>query len=173
MGGHRVTTPPTVNCEHPFIHTCMFFISHYHNCYNGKIVTGSSSLEISVTKKFKKISKGNLPNVGMGGWMETLADKVHKQGDHIHPPIPTFGRFLLEIVLNFLFLLFLLRGTATHLRLMRHSRTYTDEWRPATSTLCSHDRKALELCRSYAAQNKAQKHYPQRIPWWLRFAALK
>ena len=30
----------------------------------------------------------------------------------IHPPIPTFGRFLLEIFLNFLFLLFLLRGAA-------------------------------------------------------------
>ena len=46
-------------------------------------------------KKFKKISKRNLPNVGMGGWMEALADKVHKQGEHIpqhatfHTTIPT------------------------------------------------------------------------------------
>ena len=34
-------------------------------------------------KKFKKISKRNLPNVGMGGWMEALVDKVHKQEEHI------------------------------------------------------------------------------------------
>ena len=34
-------------------------------------------------KKFKKISKRNLLNVGMGGWMDALADKVHKQGEHI------------------------------------------------------------------------------------------
>ena len=81
----------------------------------------------------------------MGGWMEALADKVHKQGEHIlqhcyiYPYIssndmhtrwhniciycylcrdgcvkcsnvlcgmcsPTFGRFLLEILLNFLYL---------------------------------------------------------------------
>ena len=26
------------------------------------------------------LSKRNLPNVGMGGWIEALADKVHKQG---------------------------------------------------------------------------------------------
>ena len=37
----------------------------------------------SRNKKFKKISKRNLPNVGMGGWMEALADKGHKQGEHI------------------------------------------------------------------------------------------
>ena len=34
-------------------------------------------------QKQEKISKGNLPNVGMGGWMEVVADKVHKQGEHI------------------------------------------------------------------------------------------
>ena len=28
--------------------------------------------------KFEKISKRNLPNLGMGGWMVALADKVHK-----------------------------------------------------------------------------------------------
>ena len=33
-------------------------------------------------EKLKKISKRNLPNVGMDGWMEALADKVHKQGEH-------------------------------------------------------------------------------------------
>ena len=37
----------------------------------------------SRNKKFKKISKRNLPDVGMGGWMEALAYKVHKQGEHI------------------------------------------------------------------------------------------
>ena len=37
----------------------------------------------SRNKKFKKISKRNLPNVGMGGWMEALADKGHKQGEQI------------------------------------------------------------------------------------------
>ena len=45
-------------------------------------------------KKFKKI---NLPNVGMGGLMEALADKVHKQEEHctfyniaiFHTTIPT------------------------------------------------------------------------------------
>ena len=31
----------------------------------------------------KKILKINLPNVGMGGWMEALADEVNKQGEHI------------------------------------------------------------------------------------------
>ena len=40
-------------------------------------------------KKFKKISKRNLLNVGMGGWMDALADKVHKQGGHV-PHIATF-----------------------------------------------------------------------------------
>ena len=38
----------------------------------------------SRNKKFNKISKRNLPNVGMAGWMEALADKVNKQGEHIH-----------------------------------------------------------------------------------------
>ena len=28
-----------------------------------------------IIKKFKKISKRNLPNVGMAGWMDELADK--------------------------------------------------------------------------------------------------
>ena len=40
----------------------------------------------AIIKKFKKIAKRNLPNVGMGGWMDALdalADKLHKQGDHI------------------------------------------------------------------------------------------
>ena len=35
------------------------------------------------TRNLKKNPKRNLPNVGMGGWMEVLADKVHKQGEHI------------------------------------------------------------------------------------------
>ena len=37
-----------------------------------------------INKKFKKISKRNLPNIGMSGWMEALADKVHKQGSKFH-----------------------------------------------------------------------------------------
>ena len=36
----------------------------------------------SVTKLILKISKGNLANVGVKDWMEVLADKVHKQGEH-------------------------------------------------------------------------------------------
>ena len=40
-------------------------------------------ITIYYMKKFKKNSKRNLPNVRMGGWMEALADKVHKQGEHI------------------------------------------------------------------------------------------
>ena len=38
---------------------------------------------LMVTRNLKKISKRNLPNVGIGEWMEVLADKVHKQGEHI------------------------------------------------------------------------------------------
>ena len=34
------------------------------------------------TRNFKDF-KGNLPNVGMVGWMEALADKVHEQEEHI------------------------------------------------------------------------------------------
>ena len=34
-------------------------------------------------KKFKEISKRNQPNVGMGGWIEVVTDKVHKQEKHI------------------------------------------------------------------------------------------
>ena len=32
----------------------------------------------------RKISKRNLPNVGTAGWLEVLADKVHKQGVRAH-----------------------------------------------------------------------------------------
>ena len=31
----------------------------------------------------QEISKTNLPNVEMGEWIDALADKVHKQGEHI------------------------------------------------------------------------------------------
>ena len=40
-------------------------------------------IAIYYIKKFKNISERNLPNVGMGGWIEALANKVHKQGEHI------------------------------------------------------------------------------------------
>ena len=85
----------------------------------------------------------------------------------VPPTIPTFGRLLLEIFLNFLFLLFFVmqcRPRTCGLCVIRaHAPT---KWRPTANTLCPHDRKALELCRSYA-QNKVQKHHPQRIPWLL------
>ena len=53
------------------------------------------------------------------------------------------------------------------MRQMHHSiaRVLT-KWHPTVSTLCLTIEKALELCRSYA-QNKVQKHHPQRIPWLL------
>ena len=47
----------------------------------------------AIGKKFKKVSKINLPNVGMGGWMKALADKIHKQRAHsttlLHFPQPS------------------------------------------------------------------------------------
>ena len=45
--------------------------------------TDCITAEHCIYKKFKKISKRNPPNVGMSGWMEALADKVHKQGAYI------------------------------------------------------------------------------------------
>ena len=40
--------------------------------------------------KQENISKRNLPNLGidgwMDGWMEVLADQVHKQEEHVHIP---------------------------------------------------------------------------------------
>ena len=61
--------------------------------------TNTTFVLILFQKKFKKISKRNLPNVGMGGWMEALADKGHKQGEqlpqhyisHNHPYISSSG----------------------------------------------------------------------------------
>ena len=44
--------------------------------------------------------------------------------------------------------------------------TMTDKWHPTASTLCPLSlprRKAQVVSLSYA-QNKAQNHYPQRIP---------
>ena len=37
-----------------------------------------------IHKKFKKISKRNLPNVGMGGWMDALADKYKNKESTFH-----------------------------------------------------------------------------------------
>ena len=78
----------------------------------------------------------------------------------IQPHIPTFGRFLLEIVLKFL-----LRGSAHALAVLRmHAPTNGVQ----QLIHCPHDRKALNLSFSYA-QNKAQKHHPREFPgyWWL------
>ena len=44
---------------------------------------------------------------------------------------------------------------------MRHRRTCTDKCRPTAITLCSHDRKALELCRSYAQKKTAKASSPE------------
>ena len=43
----------------------------------------------SRNKKFKKISKRNLLNVGMGGWMEALAEK-HTNKERTFHNIATF-----------------------------------------------------------------------------------
>ena len=98
VGGHRKTTPPPVNYEHPFIHVYVLFVC---SSLVIKIVTGSSSLEISVTKKFKKISKRNLPNVGMDGWMDGGTGWQSTQARRAHPSTHPYIRFLLEIVCSF------------------------------------------------------------------------
>ena len=84
----------------------------------------------------------------------------------IYSAIPTFGRFLLKSFKFLVFAPFCYVVLPTHLQLMHHPSTCTDEWHPTANTLCPHDRKALEICHSYV-QNKAQKHHPQRIPWLL------
>ena len=60
----------------------------------------------------------------------------------IHPLIPTFGRFLLEIFF-FVSALFCYAPPPTHLRLIRHPRTYTMT-------------TALKLCCSYAQTPSAK-----------------
>ena len=53
----------------------------------------------------------------------------------------------------------------THFQLMRHPSTCTNEWRPASSTLCPSSlprRKVQEASCSYI-QAEAQKNHPQRI----------
>ena len=55
-----------------------------HVAYSIVVKFGCLNNDHYCKKKFKKISKRNLPNVGMGGWMEALADKVHKQGSTFH-----------------------------------------------------------------------------------------
>ena len=86
---------------------------------------------------------------------------------HIHPAIPTFGKFLLDLFLNSYLCSVLLYTTAHALVVDASSSSKcTDKWRPTANTLCPHNQKALEFCRSYT-QNKAQKHHPQGIPWLL------
>ena len=75
-----------------------------------------------------------------------------------------FNKFLLQIFLNFLFLLYTV--PPMHLQWMCHPRTCTNKWHPTASTLCPHDRKALELCHSYA-QNQVWNAHSQRISWLL------
>ena len=130
-----------------------------------------------LVKKFKKISKRNLPNAGTAGWMETLADKVHKQGEHIpqhcyishnHPYISS-SAFLLEIFLNLLFLLF-----------------FVTRCRPSTCGWCViraraptngvqqlvHSAPTIEKRWSYVTvtlKTKFGMHTPSEFPgyWWL------
>ena len=57
-------------------------------------VGGQATVQVSEhgqdVKSCLQISERNLPNVGMGGWMEALTDKVHKQGEHIPQHCYTF-----------------------------------------------------------------------------------
>ena len=55
---------------------------------NRKCVGGTAKQK-SRNKKFKKISKRNLLNVGMGGWMEALAEK-HTNKERTFHNIATF-----------------------------------------------------------------------------------
>ena len=45
------------------------------------------------------IDKRNLPNVGTAGWLEALADKVHKQGVRAHSK--TLLHFTIKITIIF------------------------------------------------------------------------
>ena len=68
-------------CHAPYVSTFLAYESCNLNIYDYKHLI--IIYNYSQYKKFKKIYKRNIPNVGMGGWMEALADKVHKQGEHI------------------------------------------------------------------------------------------
>ena len=88
----------------------------------------------------------------------------------IHPPIPTFGRFLLEIFLNFLFLLFFVMRcrprTCSWCIILAHT-----PWQMASncaSTLCP----TIEKRWSYVVvtlNTKLKMHTPRKFPgyWWL------
>ena len=123
------------------------------------------------------ISKINLPNVGMGGWMEAHGN-VCRNGSPclctlsasalIHPAISTFGRFLL------IFFLFLVSEPfyavpPTHLQLMRHSSIGA----PTNGVQqLVHSAPMIEKCLSYvtvALKTKFEMHNPREFPgyWWL------
>ena len=72
----------------------------------------------------------------------------------IHPPIPTFGKFLLEIFLNFLFLLFLLRGAA-HALAVDVSSAHM-HWQNGVQQLV-HSVLTIEKRWSYVAVNLCSK----------------
>ena len=87
----------------------------------------------------------------------------------IHPPIPTFGRFLLEIFLNFLFLLFF----------VTRCRPRTCGWcviraRAPTNGVqqLTHSAPTIEKRWSYVAvtlKTKRKSTIPREFPgyWWL------
>ena len=113
------------------------------HCYNGCVKCSNVMWNV--------LSKRNLPNVGMDRWMEALADKVHKQGKK------SFKFYVSALFVT----------RAAHALAVDASSAHVHR-QMANILLCPLDRKALELCRSYA-QNKAQKHHPQEFPgyWWL------
>ena len=104
----------------------------------------------------------------MGGWMEALADKVHKQEEHIpqHCYI-SHNHFFWQISC----FCSLVTPPPTHLRLMRHPRTCTDKWRPtATLGLLSF---TIEKRWSYVTvtlKTKCKSTTPRDLPgYWRQF----
>ena len=117
-----------------------------------------------VFEKFKKISKRNLPNVGMDGWMEALTDKVHKQGEHIPQHCYISHKHMHPCIVA---VLFCYAVPPTHLRLMRHilARAPTNgvQQLSAKSTLDRWSYVAVTL------KTKFEMHIPREFSgyWWL------
>ena len=86
----------------------------------------------------------------------------------IHPPIPTFGRFLLEIFLNFLFLLLLLCGAA-HALAVDVSSAHVHQQNGVQQLI--HSVPTIEKRWSYVAvmlKTKCKSIIPREFPgyWW-------
>ena len=105
-----------------------------------------------------------------GYWLIVL--QVVPNGGNTDPPIPTFGRFCLEIFLNMLFLfLFCYAPLPIHLQLMHHPCTcmHRDEWR---LTVLVHSAPSIRKHWSYVVvtlNTKCEMHPPREFPgyWWL------